>query len=120
MLIIPPTFVHLEVLFETTVAKLSLVFVTRSGFYLLGCVLGGLFFDRIGRKELQQSVILILRMIAVAISPFFSIFWFVATWGVFGLLTGYCETGNSLFVHLALMYRSKFEVFLLYVKTIIM
>ena len=95
MLIIPLTIVHLEILFENTVATLSLALISRSALYLLGCFLGGLLFDRVGWKELQLSVTLLFRAVAIAVSPFFSVYWFIAVWSIFGLLMGYGETGKK-------------------------
>ena len=99
MLIIPPTIVHLEILFENTVAILSLALISRSALYLMGCFLGGLLFDRVGWKELQLSVTLLFRAVAIAVSPFFSEYWFIAVWGIFGLLMGYGEIGKKSLIY---------------------
>lgn len=96
VMIVPPTMLHLEALFNSSVSTVSLSILVRSSTYMVGCLLSGLLFDRVGRREIQLAVCLLLRMLLLGVCTFHTVGAYIASWGLFGIVLGYMEAGTYL------------------------
>ena len=95
VLLLPPTLIHLEVLFQTKLSILSLAILARTSCHLVGCFIGGSLIDRLGHKEIQFLCCCIFRMIAIVIAPWFgSVVAFIIALAFFGFANGYTDAGK--------------------------